>query len=392
METHLQTLARGQASSGAEVRVVCVNHARSPRTAEDSDGSVRVTRVGRRASVKGLDVCPGLLQVYRDLFRSPPDVLHLHTPNPTMLLPLTLFKLRCALVITHHSDIVRQQLLKHAHHPFELAVYKRATAVLATSENYAKGSELLARFRDKTCVFPMGLDLKPFTSPCESARTHEREYRARFPGPLWLCVGRLVYYKGVSIAIDALKDVPGHLVVVGTGPMEADLRARAQRNGVADRVIWRGKTSTEELVGAYHAATALWFPSLVRSEAFGLVQVEAMAAGCPVLNSAIPWSGVTWVCRHEETGLTSPVGDPTALASAARRLLEEPLLRSRLAAAAVRRAKDDFDHQTMTRRCFDVYHRVLERRRDMLQPVNAEHLNDNGSLAWGRHARAHAAV
>jgi glycosyltransferase involved in cell wall biosynthesis len=362
METHLQTLARGQAELGADVRVVCVNHEYNSRTVEDWDGPIRVTRVGRRASLKGLDLCPDLLGVFSDLCRHPPDVLHLQTPNPTMLLPLTVFKPKCVLVITHQSDIVRQQLLKHAHHPFELAVYRRANAIIATTENYAAGSDMLTRFRDKMQICPLGLDLSPYLTPSDAALAYADDYRARCGEPLWLSVGRLVYYKGVSVAIDALQEVPGHLVVIGSGPMEQDLRIRARRNGVADRVIWRGTTGADELVGAYHAATALWFPSLFRSEAYGLVQIEAMAAGCPVLNSDIPFSGVSWVCRHEETGLTTPVGDAQALAAAARRLLKEPLLQKRLAAAAIRRAEDEFDYRKMARRCLQIYEQVAGRR------------------------------
>ena len=150
---------------------------------------------------------------------------------------------------------------------------------------------------------------------------------------MWLCVGRLIYYKGLSVALAALRDVPGRLLVIGTGPMEAELRSRAVELGVADRVVFHGRASTDELVGAYRAATALWFPSTARSEGFGLVQVEAMASGCPVINTAIAGSGVPWVCRHEREGLTVPINDPAALAAAAKRILTEPGLRERLAGA-----------------------------------------------------------
>ena len=150
--------------------------------------------------------------------------------------------------------------------------------------------------------------------------------------PLWVAVGRLVYYKGMDVAIRALAAVPGKLMIVGEGPLETDLRRLAEEVGVAGRLVWCGRLNDEQLVGAYHAAAALWFPSNARSEAFGLVQVEAMASGCPVINAAIPASGVCWVSRHEETGLTVPLNDAAALAGAANRLLKEPGLRDRLSA------------------------------------------------------------
>ena len=112
-------------------------------------------------------------------------------------------------------------------------------------------------------------------------------------------------------------------------------------------MVWTGRATDDELVGAYHAATALWFPSNARSEGFGLVQVEAMASGCPVVNAAIPHSGVPWVCRHDEAGLTVPVDDAAAFAAAARRLLDEPGLRDRLAArgASEQAGRASFDHR-----------------------------------------------
>jgi rhamnosyl/mannosyltransferase len=120
-----------------------------------------------------------------------------------------------------------------------------------------------------------------------------------------------------------------------------------------------GYRSFEEVVAAYHAATALWFPSNARSEGFGLVQVEAMASGCAVINSAIPDSGVSWVSRHEETGLTVPMNAPGELAAAANRLLTESGLRERLAAGARARACQEFDHRRMAQRCLHAYRNIL---------------------------------
>src|SRR5262249_37788257 len=112
----------------------------------------------------------------------------------------------------------------------------------------------------------------------------------------------------------------------------------------------------------YLAAEAFWFPSNARSEAFGLVQVEAMACGCPVINTALRGSGVPWVSRDEETGLTVPVNDPGAFAAAALRLLRGPGLRARLAAAGRARARREFDHRVMAERSLSLYRGVLEGR------------------------------
>jgi rhamnosyl/mannosyltransferase len=372
IETHVRTLALAQAQLGADVQVVCVNHrdrrgrdvtwgnfAVTP-TVRESDGPIRLTRVGRYASLSRLDLCADLARVLSSLAGRGVDLLHLHVPNPTMLLTLALVRPPMPLVITYHSDVVRQRWLGRLIRPVEHRVFRRASAILVSSPAYAAGSEMLQIYPDRTVVVPFGIDLRPYLEPDVEAQGHAVELRRQHGQPLWLVVGRLVYYKGLHNAIQALRSVPGRLLVIGAGPLGPELRRLARRTGVAERVIWRGRVSNSELVGAYHAATALWFPSNARSEAFGFVQVEAMASGCPVLNTAIPDSGVAWVSRHDDTGLTVPLDDVGALARAANRLLHEPGLRDRLGLQARRRSVEEFGDRLMAQRSLAVYCDVLE--------------------------------
>ncbi len=374
IETHVQTLARAQAALGAQVEVLCINHAASEagvgtheflgrtHTVTEQDGPVRVTRVGRVASVARLDVLPDLPWRLRRALARGVDVLHLHTPNPFMSLALAPLPRLPMLVVTHHSDLVRQRVLGALFSPVERLVYGRAARVFVSNAPYIDGSSVLRRFREKVRVLPMGLDLEPLLQPPPAALAAERERWGALGPPLWLMVGRLVYYKGLFTALEALRDVPGKLVVVGVGPLREEGLARAKALGVADRVVWAGYLPQDELTGALRAATALWFPSNARSESFGLSQVEALAAGCPVLNTAIPHSGVSWVSRHDESGLTVPVGDARALAAAARRLLEEPGLRERLSRGAVERAKAEFRQELMAERSLAHYREALAER------------------------------
>jgi glycosyltransferase involved in cell wall biosynthesis len=370
IETHLQTLAQAQAKLGASVRVVCVNHANRAgddvtwrafartRNTVEQDGDVEITRLSRWGSVARLDICPTLPVLLKRL-QSSCDLLHLHVPNPTMMLALAAVRPQAPWVITYHSDVVKQKLLSKLARPFENLVFRRAGAVLVSSPTYPEGSEYLQQQRAKLAVIPFGIDLAPLLDPSAAALTAAAQFRLRHGDPLWLMVGRLVYYKGIDQALRALPHVPGKLLIVGEGPLRRELSELAGRLGVADRVIWQGRLNSAELIGAYHAATALWFPSNARSEAFGFVQVEAMACGCPVINTAIPGSGVAWVSRHEETGLTVPINDPTRLAGAARRLLDDRALRARLGRQGRRRAEAEFGAESMARRTLDVYTQVL---------------------------------
>ena len=373
IESHVQTIARAQADMGVQVRVVCVNHTNhegrdltyvrhgATETVEEYDQNVAVTRVGRSASFARLDVCPGLNKLLRGITPDNTDVIHLHTPNPTMVLALAAARPKVPLVITHHSDIVRQKLLRLALMPFEHFVYGKAAALLSTSPEYPSESGILRRHQERVEALPLGVDLCGHTSPTAESEAFAAELRAAHPGPIWLGVGRCVYYKSFDVAIRALVHVPGTLVIVGSGPLQDQLKQLAKDVGVSDRVVWKPYLSPAELIGAYRAATALWFPSNARSEAFGLVQVEAMGCGTPVINAAISGSGVPWVSRHDETGLTVPINDPVAFAAAAKRLLDEPGLRDRLGRAARERAVREFDHRVMARRSVEAYDRVLVR-------------------------------
>ena len=377
IETHTQTLARAQVALGAEVTVVVVNHAdragrdvtferfrRTPTTV-DTDGPIRVHRAGRIANLAKLDVTPGLPRLLARVRRNfAPDVWHLHTPNVTMMLAILGDRRIRPLVVTHHSDIIRQKVLQHAVSPLVRAVYRRAERLLPTSAAYAAGSPVLGDYLSKVTALPLGLDLTPYTRPSADVVAHGERFRRELPGPMWLSVGRLIYYKALNVALRALRDVPGTLVVVGTGPMEAEWKRLAGELGVTERVRWLGRTTDVELRGAYRAATALWFPSNARSEGFGLVQVEAMATGCPVINADIPHSGVPWVCRHEQEGLTVPVNDPAAFAAAANRLLSKPGLRDRLATAGRARAVTEFDWRLMGQRSLDVYAEIVSARNE----------------------------
>jgi glycosyltransferase involved in cell wall biosynthesis len=371
METHARTLAQAQAALGAEVQVLCINHRDSDgrdvtwepliatETQEDQDGPVRVIRVGRQASLARFELCLRLPELLRSLARQGIDVLHLHTPNPTMVLSLAAARPKVPLVVTHHSDVVRQKRLGQILRPFETFVYRRAAALVATSPCYVEGSDLLRKFDSKLTVLPFGIDPTPFVSPSPAALAVSARLRAEHGQPLWLTVGRLVYYKGLATAVRALALVPGKLVVVGDGPLRRELQELAWRHEVADRIVWLPYLDDTDLVGAYHAATALWFPSNARSEAFGLVQVEAMASGCPVINTELAGSGVPWVSRHEESGLTVAVDDPGALAVAARRLLEEGGLRERLGKMGRERACGEFEKKVMAERSLELYERVV---------------------------------
>ncbi len=371
IERTVRTLAHAQARLGCSVRVICMDHERGRSNRIERDGPVEVVRIRRARSLAKLDLCPDLPRLIRD---AEADLLHLHTPNPTMILGLILSGDRRPLVVSHHSDVIKQRLRCLLFSPLERICYDRARLILAMSPPYIAGSRILRRSADRVAILPIGLELAPFLDPSPEVREQGDRLSRAHPGPLWFSCGRLVYYKGLETAILALRGVPGTLLIAGDGPERPRLERLAARLDLKGRIRFLGNVPRDEDLAAYYLASdALWFPSNARSEAYGLVQVEAMASGCPVINTAIPHSGVPWVSRHEESGLTVPVDDPAAFAAAARRLLEEPGLRDRLAAGARARAVAEFH-------CDEMGSRSQERYRAMLAAVGQDSLPREQSL------------
>jgi rhamnosyl/mannosyltransferase len=358
IERSVRSLAQEQARLGCSVRVICMDHERRRASRLEHDGPVEVVRVRRAWSLFKLDRCPELSRVIGD---SEADLLHLHAPNPSMILGLAVSGDRRPLVVSHHSDVIKQRLRRLLFSPIERACYDRARLVLAMSPSYIAGSTILRRRAERVAVLPIGVELAPYVDPSPELCRRAALLRRRFPGPLWFTCGRLVYYKGLDVALRALRSVPGTLLIGGDGPARPRLERHAARLGLGDRVRFLGRMpDDEDVIAHYLAADAYWFPSNARSEAYGLVQVEAMASGCPVINTAIPHSGVPWVSRDGETGLTVPVNDPLAFAAAARRLLEEPSLRDRLAAGARLRACSEFHSKAMGHRSLALYSAMLQ--------------------------------
>ncbi|HZG42231.1 MAG TPA: glycosyltransferase, partial [Longimicrobium sp.] len=302
--------------------------------------------------ISSATVNPGMAAAIRE---SGADVVHLHHPNPTGVLSYLASGSRAPLVVTYHSDIVRQRVLKTLFAPVQHHFLRRAHAIVASSPDYAASSPVLRRHAGRVRVIPFGIRPDEAGTPDAAAVAALRERH----GPrVVLAVGRLVYYKGFDYLVRSMDSVDGHLVIVGDGPMREELERLAVEHGVAGRVTLAGRV--ESVASHYAAADVFALPATARSEAFGLVQLEAMAAGLPVVNTQIP-SGVPFVSRDGQTGLTVPPRDPAALAAAITRLLDDAALRARLGRAARERVAAEFGAERMARDTLALYHEAAGR-------------------------------
>jgi rhamnosyl/mannosyltransferase len=356
IENHVRLLAEAQAARGHAVAVL-VTGAQARTRVEERQG-VRVVYAGRLATLAST---PLSLALPLRLRRERPDIAHLHYPYPIGDLAHALFGRARRTVISYHSDIVRQKFLLKLYAPLLRRGLARADAILATSPRYVETSPFLAPLAGRCTVVPYGIQAERFAQADPAAVAAIRQ--AHGAGPLLLFVGQLRYYKGVEFLIRAMRHVPGARALLAGGGSSARLAALetlAQTEGVAGKIVFLGEQD-EQLPALYHACDLFVLPSIERSEAFAIVQLEAMAAGKPVISCDVG-TGVAWVNQHERTGLVVPPRNPEALAGAVNRLLADEQMRNRMGMAGQARVAAHFTQARMLADIEAVYERVLARR------------------------------
>lgn len=350
METHLQALCENL-NPVIKVQAVVANSNR--QSTEDWVRGIKVIRAGTLFNLSAAPVCPEMVSLIR---RSDADIIHLHLPNPMAVMAYLASRQRAKLIVTYHSDVVRQKLLNNAFNPILNLALSRCSAIIATSPDYLATSPVLAAHRDRCHVIPYGIPVEQFEQ-CD--QTAVNRIRAKYGERLIISVGRLVYYKGFEFLIRSMANVPdARLLIIGDGPLRAALEQEARECGVADRVVFLGELQNEETIPYYHAADIFALASIARSEAFGIVQLEAMACGKPVINTQLD-SGVPFVSLDGVSGLTVPPKDSGAMAAAINKLLDNPALRAQYGDAARRRVREEFALEVMTRRMLRLYSQVV---------------------------------
>jgi len=372
MESFLRDLAVDQAGRGVESLVLAHAHAPGPAGVQERDG-VRVVRApccGTLLYAPLSPAFPALLRRHLREFR--PDLVHAHLPNLSAFWSL-LPGLDTPLVVHWHADVLfPRRLVVHrlAYGPYSLlerALLRRARRIIATSPDYLAASRPLAPFRDKCRVVPLGLDETRLGRADEAAAAAARARCLGAEGRfLILAAGRFAHYKGFPVLARALarvaQQVPGtRLAIAGDGEERELVLAAARQAGAADSLVLPGRVSDAELAALMRAADIFCLPSLERTEAFGMVLLEAMAAGLPLVTTAIPGSGVTLVNRHGETGLAVPPGDASALAEALIDLLRDAPRRLAMGRAARERLAAQFSIARTGRAVLDVYAEALGR-------------------------------
>jgi rhamnosyl/mannosyltransferase len=342
IEDHILTLCR-HASPEVEPVVLVANVGRrrlSLQTRHEKIDGISVIR----AATWGQYFTPFCPTMALSIRRVAPDVIHLHLPCPMGIVATLLAHTAVPLVIGYHNDIVQQKWAMRAYRPILTTALRRARFILSGTLDYAKSSPILPAFRDKWRIVAYGIDQQKFErTPAIEAQI--AQIQTQYPAPRILFIGRLCYYKGLEYLIPAMRQVDATLLMIGVGPWEKRLKTLVQQCGVADKVIFVGAANDTQRAAYTHASDLLVLPSTYRSEAFGLVQVQAMVCAKPVVSSDLP--GVASVNEHGVTGLTVPCRDVAALAGALNQLCGDPQMRKKMGIVAQEKARRSFQVERM---------------------------------------------
>ncbi len=363
IENHVRVLAEAGTARGHDVTVLATSHDR--RTQREELNGVKLIKTSRWVNISSAPISPAMFLEAHQLGRTA-DIIHLHFPYPLGELARLFSGSQAKTIITYHSDIVRQKILRAVYRPFLWRILRKANCIIATSGRYIDTSPYLSQFKAKCSIVPLGTDVAKFAqvnpqivAELRSKLQRHGTLQGAAQQSILLSVGRLRYYKGFDDLLRALPQIPGaQYVIAGTGPMYDAWQQLARSVGVADRVVFAGEVSDAELPYYYAACDLFVLPANARAEAFGTVIVEALAAGKPVISTEVG-TGTSWVNVTGETGLVVPAHDPAALTAAINQLLGDDQLRKRMGHAARARAYAEFTVERMIDRVYTEYDRLL---------------------------------
>ena len=359
IETIVRQLAEGFAQKdGIESKVIVCNDYNYGSC--ETLNNVHIKRTATYARVASLPINPAY--PYQLLSESA-DILHIH--EPFLIAPATYLAFRSLarkrfkrLVVWWHSDIIKQQSISKLYLPLQKAILREADAIIVATPNHIDSSTVLGEFRSKCHAIPFGIDLPRFrmNSECQQKVSAIKE---KYGKPIILFFGRLIYYKGAEYLIEAMNSIPdAHLVMVGKGTLRESLELMANK-GIGN-ISFIPYLSEEDLVAMYHACDIFVLPSVENSEAFGIVQLEAMACGKPVISSDLP-TGVTYVNQDGVTGLVVKKRSSQELVKAIKYLLENETIRQKFGNTAKCRVESDFTVSGMVDQTLNLYSEILSR-------------------------------
>ena len=337
--------------AGTQCDVLCCNDDKKFQV--ESLGQYSITRCKSWGKLAGTYISPQLVvQLFKQNRKY--DVIHVHHPEPMATLALWLVRPKIPIVVHWHSDIVKQRIALLFFKLFQNWLLNRADRIIATSPKYASESSHLSKFQHKVTPIPIGIvesDLTPDKTKCDALKA---SYNSKF---VIFSLGRLVYYKGFEYLIESAKSLDNDFLILigGTGPLHGKLEQLIQSHQLQNKVKLLGYLTDLEIANYFYSCDVFCLPSIEKTEAFGIVQIEAMSFSKPVISTEIPYSGVSWVNQHNESGIIVPPKNIEKLTEAIQILKIDKELYSNFALGARKRFELCFKREIMISEIIKVY-------------------------------------
>jgi len=349
IENVVFNLVEGSIKMGDQVDVLCFNDSLKSSTEEfDNHKIFRAKRLFVLFSL------PISFEFFFKLIKlcNHYDIIHVHLPNPLAILAVFLKKVKTKIVIHWHSDIIDQKFIYQFLAPFHKAVLGKANKIIITSNNYLSASTQLFNFHDKCEVIPIGINKKV---NFESKSAKSKDVITIFS------VGRLVRYKGFEKLITSGKHLDKNIkiIIAGDGPLKLNLEKLIRRHNLENRIILVGRVSDKELFSYYEHADVFCLPSITRNEAFGVVLLEAMSFGLPVVCFNIPGSGVPWVVKDKYNAIVVNKIESLELIKAINKISRDKKLRTDYSLNSKIRFQENFTVEKMQERTNKLYKKLL---------------------------------
>lgn len=283
------------------------------------------------------------------------DIIHYHHPNPFADLLHLLCNINKPSILTYHSDIIKQKRLAHIYYPLQQWFLNKVDRIIATSPNYVTSSNTLQKHLYKTSIIPIGISLNDYPTPTPESIDY---WRQKLKPPFFLFIGAMRYYKGLHIALDAIKQTGLRFVIAGAGGIEDELKQYASDNKISN-AVFLGQISEQDKAALLHLCHGFVFPSHLRSEAFGISLLEAAFFGKPLISCEIG-SGTSYVNKDSVTGLVVTPSSPDALRHAMQFLMDNPAKALEMGKNAKARAQDLFTAEKQTESYMSLYKKIIK--------------------------------
>ena len=355
VEKVMYDLTLGLSQRGVACDMLCA-------TTEDHEGGTielnafaKLFVIPTKLSLAATKLAPGMISRLRKIAKKY-DIIHVHHPDPMASLALFLSGYKGKVVLHWHSDILKQKTLLRLYSPLQSWLIKRADVIVGTTPVYVEQSPFLQKYQHKIDYIPIGIP------PIQSDSTNVNRIKERYAGKkIVFSLGRLVEYKGFEYLIKAANYLSDDYVVLigGKGPLHDDLTQLIQDHNLTQKVELLGFLSDEEVPDYFKASDLFCMSSILKTEAFGIVQLEAMASGKPIVSTNIPNSGVSWVNQNKISGLTVPIEDASAIANAIQLILSNDEYYERLSLGSLNRYQSLFTLDNMVDKSLQIYNQIL---------------------------------